>query len=214
MSGYHVHRGTCLSVDTDDASRVAAIKCLLRPDEVTSLWHVGRRARVAEPPIQVASWLKFQFNARALAYRADPIYTDRWCSPATTIARGFGDCDDLAILAASLLLAKNVNAWVVIGTVTNGQGRFGHAWVEGNFQDGDPFVLEATSAALFDRRPSSYQARLAVNQEHVMRVARQSEHAQYNAIVAGVAAGIAVGFALSTMAHQAQKPQRARGHRS
>ncbi|MCX4239101.1 hypothetical protein [Paraliomyxa miuraensis] len=73
-----------------------------------------------------------------LVYIADVPTHDRWCPPHVTFARGGGDCDDHAIVGASLLLGLGVQAWVAIGDGPTGP----HAWVVGRDPQIGPFVLE------------------------------------------------------------------------
>jgi hypothetical protein len=104
---------------------------------------------------QVLSWwFRSQFAAGALRYIPDPVGPlDFWCSPETTLERGGGDCDDLAVMGASILPAAGWPGRIVVGTY----GRQGHAWVEG-FDERGWFLLEATTGGLFrHRRPVAYR---------------------------------------------------------
>lgn len=108
----------------------------------------------------VAAAIRRDLEHGALQYEADPPDCDRWCSPARTLARGKGDCDDLAILAASILRAGLTSAAVVTGHYCGRDGCIGHAWVEGADERGW-FLLEATNGSLFRvARPETYQAQL------------------------------------------------------
>jgi transglutaminase-like putative cysteine protease len=193
--GYFIPRGECLAVDYDDVSRAQAIQRLVRPREVAYLWHGGSRS-AAEPPVEVASWLMWMLETGQLRYSEDPAEMDRWCSPAVTLNQGKGDCDDLAILAASLLRAARQPAWVMIGTIRERGRTTGHAWVEGEFADGAPYLLEPTTGELLDRRPSKYQATLAANERGIRRVVKPSTHTDWKVIVGAIAAGAAVGYAI------------------
>jgi predicted transglutaminase-like cysteine proteinase len=70
--------------------------------------------------------------ARHIGYKYDAVTSKKsesWHSPANTAQRGFGDCDDFAILLANLLRARGITAYIVIGE-THGSG---HAWCAVNF---------------------------------------------------------------------------------
>lgn len=56
----------------------------------------------------------FEWIRRHLRYIPDPSGFDVLFEPAETLARGGGDCEDLALTAASLLRALNVTAGVVL----------------------------------------------------------------------------------------------------
>jgi hypothetical protein len=91
-----------------------------------------------------------------LRYRRDP-GRDVWFSPAATLQRRGGDCEDLAILSLSLLLAGGHHeAHLVIGRHCDGRRCEGHAWVEGADARGG-FLFEATSMQLMRYRPPAYR---------------------------------------------------------
>jgi predicted transglutaminase-like cysteine proteinase len=78
--------------------------------------------------------------ARHIGYKHDAVTAQKsesWHSPANTAERGFGDCDDFAILLANLLRARGITAYLVIGE-TNGSG---HAWCAVHF-GGRWFAIE------------------------------------------------------------------------
>jgi transglutaminase-like putative cysteine protease len=152
-----------LIVPFDYASHYDAVQQLVRPWEVRHL--INRNAHPLQvaysPPVpeQVAQWLRSQFADRQLSYYSDPSGFDCWYSPATTLRRRAGDCEDLTLLTVSLLLAAGVSARVAIGTVPGG----GHAWVEGEDAHGG-FLIEATSGELHRyQRPSEYTLSWHIN---------------------------------------------------
>ena len=159
-----VPAGSCIRMRPTAANQCYAISELVRPWEVASLiqmvpeWLLPEGHTLAA---SVAAWLRSRFGTRRLRYIPDPprpIGYDYWCSPSATLERGGGDCDDLAILAASLLLAGGVDARVVVGTVRQGRRIAGHAWVEGVDEHGG-FLIEATSGRLiWHLRPAEYHA--------------------------------------------------------
>ena len=95
-------------------------------------------------PDQVKELAKrFMSPSRAYYFVRDEIeYVDEprdtWRKPADTLEEMRGDCDDKAILLASLLIAMGFDAWVRIGTIRIPEsarnrgvkpGTYDHAWV-------------------------------------------------------------------------------------
>jgi transglutaminase-like putative cysteine protease len=152
-------------------ARARAIRRLVRPQEVRHFIHVVPNACL---PLghalanEVGRWFRQRFSDGTIRYIADPKDSfDHWCSPAATLARGGGDCDDLAILATSLLLAGDVNAHVVVGRLSDGWRRIGHAWVEGIDESGG-FLLEATSGRVVRGvRPAAYRVAVFLGPDFV-----------------------------------------------
>ncbi len=96
---------------------------LLTPDKVVEQ---AKRLRTPEKA--------YYFVRDKIKYEEDPF--DVWKDAYTTLKEGSGDCDDRAILLASLLIAMGYDAWVRIGNVTAFEyakhirkGTFDHAWV-------------------------------------------------------------------------------------
>ncbi|WP_395835572.1 transglutaminase-like domain-containing protein [Archangium violaceum] len=147
-----------LIVPFNYASHHNAVQKLVRPWEVQ---HLINRAPpppawlgVYQPPFaeRVAQWLREQFDSRLLSYQSDPSGFDVWSSPALTLRRRTGDCEDLTLLVVSIFLAGGASARVAIGSLPGG----GHAWVEGADAHGG-FLLEATSGELHRyQRPADY----------------------------------------------------------
>lgn len=144
----------CFCVPGDPQSRIQKARQLIRPWEVAHLFqpYFGppRRFTAAE---EIAEWMRKKLARGELFYMPDPEDCDRWCSPAVTLRLRGGDCDDLAILIASMLKLQGVETSFAAGW----SGNEGHAWVEGWDKRG-PFLLEATSGELFRHRPSGYFA--------------------------------------------------------
>lgn len=163
---YPVPDPLCIRMRPSPVNQCYAISELVRPWEVADLiqivpeWMLPKGHTLAA---SAAAWLRSQFRTRRLRYIPDPerpVGYDYWCSPSATLERGGGDCDDLAILAASILLAGGIDAWVVVGTLKQGWGSTGHAWVEGVDERGG-FLIEATSGRLTRHvRPAEYHANL------------------------------------------------------
>jgi hypothetical protein len=144
--------GSCICVPASPAAQVWAVQELVRPLEVA---HLIRRAPRRVLPIWWTSVNGVARNLTHLVYQADPPDCDRWCSPAETIDRGGGDCDDLSIFAASCLLHDPaLTVHVVIGD--------GHMWVEGRDRLGG-FLLECTTGTIHrGRRLRGYEPQARV----------------------------------------------------
>lgn len=141
---------------TLSAQRIAA-RHLIRPHEVAHLirtlerWELPSRAPGAK---QVSRHLRR--SAKRLRYIPDP-ERDIWQSPAQTLARGGGDCEDLAILSVSLLRHVALCAHLVVGQVWQNRRWNGHAWVEGRDSQGW-YLLEATNGDVVRGvRPGTYR---------------------------------------------------------
>ena len=68
---------------------------------------------------------------------------DYWQSPAETIARGAGDCEDQAIYLHHLLGFKGLRSEVIFGIENLKHVESGHVWVECP-ADGEVYVLDPT----------------------------------------------------------------------
>ena len=130
-----------LVVDQTRASQGRAAAALVRPGEVATVsaslapWiHEG----FAEAEL-VAGWLF------GLSYIPDSIHRDVWQSPLATIARGGGDCEDLAIAALSVLLGLGCSGAIIVGIMFSRNGPIGHAWLEG-WDSAGWFHMEATTS--------------------------------------------------------------------
>lgn len=154
------YRPACIRLRPSIGNQYRAMQQLIRPEEMAHLivrrrrtWRSMRQSFVAA----AAAWLRHQLDSGKLQYFSDPDDAyDYWCSPAETMARGGGDCDDLAILTASLLRAGGIDARVVLGDIDDGFTTGGHAWVEGWDHLGW-FLFEATSGEFVRReRPVDY----------------------------------------------------------
>lgn len=159
IGAYFVYRiahpqDDCMDAPRGREARRDALRSLVRPDLVSHLIPDGVWPGFV---CSVGRWLQHTSALGALVYRAEPARTDRWCRPDITLRRGYGDCEDLALVACSLLRAGGIEAHVVIGTLSDQRGTGGHAWVEGYDFDGAWFLLEATSGRVrWTGRPSAY----------------------------------------------------------
>lgn len=129
-------------VNLSAAQRHHAALDLVRPREIAHLL----------PHTWVSTKAIAEYVIKENRYIAEPRRApDTWQSPGLTVRRGGGDCEDLSILAASLLVpvthVRDVH--LVLGP--------DHMWVEGNDEWGG-FLLEATSGQVVrGYRPAQYQ---------------------------------------------------------
>jgi hypothetical protein len=134
--------GACTRGPSSPPDRCRAIVTAVRPDEAAPLVSKASWFPPHESRTQLAACV---LRGAGLVYVADKKTDDRWCSPSVTLQRGGGDCDDFAIVAASLLLALGVNAWVAIGRTAEGA----HAWVVGMDPARGQFVLEPQTGQIW-----------------------------------------------------------------
>lgn len=157
---------TCRCVGPTVVERGAAIREYVRAEDVMHLLQPG----AARPPgytagDAVARWLRGKFGDGSLRYIDDPPECDLWGRPATTLRRGGGDCDDLAILVASILRAMRVSSFVVVGRLCQQQRCGGHAWVEGQDEAGW-FMIECTTGEISrGALPAGYQRQYLLTPE-------------------------------------------------
>jgi predicted transglutaminase-like cysteine proteinase len=132
------------------------------------------------PPTQIAKagglqrlqWVNQRVNSR-LRYMTDEIawkQADYWASPAETLARGLGDCDDFAIVKYYLLLKLGVPAETMQIVVLNDtQQNILHA-VLAVEQDGAHYILDNRFAGIYqDRAMPQYRPIFAVTQNRWWR---------------------------------------------
>ncbi len=121
---------------SDDADKVALL--MTDNDYIESLvaYLFDLTGTDDEIALQVAKWV-----ANNITYTAD--VTDTWNNAATTLVKGYGDCEDGAILQASLMLNSGVEpsrVRVYIGTYMTGGVSSGHAWLEYRRQSDNQWV--------------------------------------------------------------------------
>ncbi len=169
----------CRCVGLTLIDRCVAIRQYVRPEDVTPYiqtvptYDLPRGFTRAG---NIAGFLRSCLAEGTLRYIPDPEDCDRWGRPRDTFRRGGGDCDDLAIVAASFCRAMDVPMAVVVGTMCNGQACDGHAWVEGEDEAGG-FLIEATSGQLYRRhRPPEYKRHFLLTPE---ACAAAPEHQTY-----------------------------------
>lgn len=158
---------SCHVVPPDVMAQVARAQQLIRPSEVQQFVQAPNPYQALLGPLppladQVSRLFKHMFAYRQLQYIPDPTGMDLWCSPAATLQRGGGDCDDLGLLAASMFYAAGLRVGAVIGT----RQSEGHFWVIGQDEAG-PFWFEATNGdvhrnILVARLVEGYKPRLLV----------------------------------------------------
>lgn len=138
------------------AAQRRAAAALVRP------WEVGAIAASLAPSLApwsrqglaeadlVSDWL------RGLRYLPDSLTRDVWQSPLATLARGGGDCEDLAIAALSVLLALGCSGVILVGIMFSRSGPIGHAWLEG-WDSAGWYHIEATKSVVTRlARPPAY----------------------------------------------------------
>ncbi len=149
----------CRRIQPGLAAFDRAARDLVRPHEVA---HIVRRPLGIE---DLAAWLEDSRRSGALRYRPDPEPdVDRWCSPAAMLSERAGDCDDFAVLAASLARAGGMRAHIVVGWRWRAARREAHAWVEGEDAQG-PWWLECTTGRWGRDRPSDYERAAVLGKE-------------------------------------------------
>ncbi|MFY0528109.1 transglutaminase domain-containing protein [Archangium gephyra] len=151
-----------------------AVQKLVRPNEVAHLFpYVSPAQALFLPPLaeRVAGWLKQKFITGEFRYQLDPPAFDYWYSPAVTLRRRAGDCEDFTLLVVSMLVSQGVSADVAIGSVWSGGSFGGHAWVEGADAISG-FLIEGTSGDLYRHtRPDEYRLMWKITPNTVRRAA-------------------------------------------
>lgn len=84
-----------------------------------------------------------------IPYQPDPLGADHWQSPAETLQRNAGDCEDLAILLQHMLRQRGYECDVAFG-IKDPTRKHGHSWCEVRI-DGVLYIAEAPSGALYVR---------------------------------------------------------------
>lgn len=142
----------CLLIPAGVGSFQRAARELVRPSEVPQEWR-----QEATSFARLGGFVAESRRVGLLRFIPDPKgQLDRWCTPSATLARGGGDCDDLAILCVSALRSSGCRAWIIVGW----RGRESHAWVEGHDERG-AWLLESTSGQVWmleGKRPEPYRA--------------------------------------------------------
>ncbi len=137
------------------------------------------------------------FVARRIAYARDAA-RDFWQFPAETLHRGRGDCEDIAFLLASLMLASGISGYnvrVALGHIletnlrTGRRRAFDHVWTAYRTERGDWTVIEPLlpppgrgrskkkSPRGEPRTRCDYIPAFAWNTDHLWDLAPHAEHA-------------------------------------
>jgi transglutaminase-like putative cysteine protease len=86
--------------------------------------------------------------------------SEYWQLPSETLARGTGDCEDVAFLFASLMAAQRYPVRVIVGTLDG----VGHAWPEikinGNWVPIEPLAVQNVSYIF--KNPEKYRKEVYV----------------------------------------------------
>ncbi len=137
-----------LVVDCPDCGlrcRVLALDTSGRYHEATSFLTRSSCPEIAPgaDPLDVMLGL-WQTAVRRCRYVEDPssgdAATDVWQTPAQTLRRGAGDCEDSALLLTDWLLTRGISARVATGKMDGG----GHAWCIARV-GGTDYLLESTN---------------------------------------------------------------------
>jgi len=137
-------RAACVPGPKTPLARCRAILQVVRPDEV-SAWAQRAYSCPIHGTTTATAQIADLLQHWDIAYLADR--TDRWCSPMATLRRRAGDCDDISVLAVSVLLTSGVDAWVAIGPSLDGKSA--HAWVIGVDPLGGPFAMEPQNGQIY-----------------------------------------------------------------
>ena len=99
--------------------------------------------------------------ATEINYIPDPKGTDSWQTPAETLKRKAGDCEDIAILLQHEFAKLNFKSEVVFGLKTR-LDKHGHAWCEFNYE-GSKYIIEPGNGVCYDRKKINKLRYIPVN---------------------------------------------------
>jgi predicted transglutaminase-like cysteine proteinase len=165
---------------SDDADKVALL--MTDNDYIESLvaYLFDLTGTDDEIALQVARWV-----ASDITYTAD--VTDTWNNAATTLVNGYGDCEDGAILQASLMLNAGVDTSrvrVYIGTYMSGVTTGGHAWLEYRRQSDNQWVeLDWTKGSAYWNAVASISSVAKTYPDEVQIYIDGSEYITYANVV-------------------------------
>jgi len=162
---------TTLIVGPSTGQRDFAVRHLVRSDEVAHFINYnGSYLDFRTFAEKVADWHASRFVRRETQYISDGPW-DAWQSPAATLARRGGDCEDHTILVLSMLAHDpSVAAQFIVGELWTGRTWGGHAWVEGQDASGG-FLIEATNGKLLRVRPEGYRVGQVITTSYGRRAA-------------------------------------------
>lgn len=133
-----------------------------------------------EIALQAARWV-----SNNITYTAD--VTDTWNNAVTTLVNGYGDCEDGAILQASLMLNSGVDTSrvrVYIGTYMSGATTTGHAWLEYRRQSDNQWVaLDWTKGAAYWNAVTSITSASKTYPDEIHHYIDGSEYITYANVV-------------------------------
>jgi len=111
-------------------------------------------------------------NRAAEIRYVDDVGGDYWQSPAETVRRGAGDCEDQAIYLQHLLRRRGIRSEVVFGIEDLREVKHGHVWVECPAH-GEVYVLDPTKPLMRIRRKlERYQYYPALDQPIIEKKVR------------------------------------------
>ena len=138
--------------------------CGMAPEEYTD------DSQSSSPGVYVSDeFLDCVMAVQEIEYVGDRMGADAWQTPAETVRRGKGDCEDVAIYFQHLLRAKGIHAELVFGLL-NIQAKVGHVWCEADL-DGVRYIIEPGRNAYF--RKASLPSFLYVRADEIESVAEK-----------------------------------------
>lgn len=112
----------------------------------SEIWHPADATRYVMPRNEYVQWYASQLSLTSdskythfkypdgsrftLRYQRDYPREDYWQNPDYTLYHGRGDCEDIAVVVASILRAKGLDAVVVSGYKKSDAGWIRHTWTE------------------------------------------------------------------------------------
>ena len=116
LASHNPRRARAYCAHHDLARRIAMVRDLIRPEEVSPLLtrQEAVLARTCGAATAVTTVMQGLRESGALRYERDPTRCDLWQSPRLTLERGCGDCEDSTFLAASLAAALRCEPQVVL----------------------------------------------------------------------------------------------------
>ncbi len=103
-------------------------------------------------------WALYDWVCRNIDYRRD--VGEFWQTPPETL-RGYGDCEDCAILLTSLIRGGVPDCYVALGSL----GGYGHAWCQLSGQ-----ILETTYTSARPAPPEDYEPMVIFNDAEVQEL--------------------------------------------
>ena len=146
---------------------VAVVRDRVRAEDVALVTGAIRGCAVAVRAESIGSILCSAFRFGTLIPSTAIAPVELWRPPRETMAAGSVDAGSLAILAASMLVAVDIDdVWIVDGVIHSARGIVQHAWVEGTDVAGSFFLECTTGVVLRPARPPLYVPQFAAHPVH------------------------------------------------